>query len=241
MFKKIVYLVILIILSLCVIERVRVYILDNWFYPSMSIIARDKQDYKLYLKCGQIKLMTKEYDQAINNFVAVIKNASTAEYRNEKIKAYYLLGNAFYESEDYSNALKAYVVVLKNDPGNKRALRKYARIKMAKEEYVSLYPFIAAYIKAKPKDSFGYQEQCAVLYRLGKYNIARKACESALEIRRGNARAHYDLATIYQKQGFKDLAEKEFTLARKNQPKIKSREELEALLNFDKEADSEEF
>lgn len=239
MFKKIVYLVVLIILSLCVIEPVRIYILNNWFYPSMSIIARDKQDYMLYLKCGQIKIMTKEYDEAINNFKAILKNASTSDHKHEKLLAYYYLGNAFYLKEDYDNALKAYVVVLKNDPGNKKALKKFSRIKMAKGDYVSLYPFVNAYIKEKPKDSFGHCERCALLTRLGKFSHARKSCEEAISIRKGYARAHYDLAVLYEKQGFKELAEKEYTLARKNQPRIKSREELEALLNIDESFEEE--
>lgn len=232
MFKKIVYLVVLIILSLCVFENVRVYILTNWFYPSMYLTARKDNNYMLYVKCGQIKLMAKEYDDAKNIFMTVLRDANSTENKREKLLAFYYLGNTFYENEEYDNALKAYAVVLKNDPANRKALRKYSRIKMAKGENASLYPFINAYIKAKPKDSFGYSEQCAVLTRLNKLSQARKACEQALEIRRGNARAHYDLAVVYEKQGFKDLAQEEYNLARKNQPKIKSREELEEMLNL---------
>lgn len=232
MFKKIVYLVVLIILSLCVIERVRLHILDNWFYPSMYTTAQRTSNYMLYLKCGQIKLMCKEYDSAKAIFLTILKNANSAENKRIKNLAYYYLGNTFYEAEEYEGALKAYAVVLKNDPGNRKALKKYSRIKMAKGEYVSLYPFISAYIKAKPKDSFGYSERCALLTRLDKLSHARKSCEQALEIRKGNARAHYDMGLVYEKQGFKDLAAEEYDLARKNQPKIKSREELEEMLNI---------
>lgn len=232
MFKKIVYLVVLIILSLCVVERVRVYILKNWFFPSMYTMAQRNNNYMLYIKCGQIKLMAKDYDDAKNIFMTVLRNASTADNKRVKILAFYYLGNTFYENEEYDNALKAYAIVLKNEPSNRKALTKFSRIKMAKEEYVSLYPFINAYIKAKPKDAFGYCERCAVLTRLNKLPQARKACEEAIAIRRGYARAHYDMAIIYEKQGFSDLAKEEYTLARKNQPRIKSREELEEMLNI---------
>ena len=232
MFKKIVYLVVLIILSLCVVERVRVYILGNWFFPSMYTMAQRNNNYMLYIKCGQIKLMAKDYDDAKNIFMTVLRNASTIDNKRVKILAFYYLGNTFYENEEYDNALKAYAVVLRNEPSNRKALKKFSRIKMAKKEYVSLYPFINAYIKAKPKDAFGYSERCAVLTRLNKLPQARKSCEEAILIRRGFARAHYDLAIIYEKQGFKDLAQDEYTIARKNQPRIKSREELEDMLNI---------
>lgn len=232
MFKKIVYLVVLIILSLCVIERVRVYILENWFFPSMYATAQRNNNYMLYIKCGQIKLVAKEYDDAKDIFMTVLRNANTTNNKREKLLAFYYLGNTFYESEDYDYALKAYAVVLKNEPSNRKALKKFSRIKMAKGEYVSLYPFISAYIKAKPKDAFGYCERCALLTRLNKLPQARKSCEEAILIRRGYARAHYDLAVIYEKQGFKDLAADEYNLARKNQPRIKSREELEEMLNL---------
>lgn len=236
MFKKIVYLVVLIILSLCVVENVRVYIFENWFFPSMYLTAKKDNNYMLYIKCGQIKLMAKDYDSAKSIFMTVLRDANSAENKRVKILAYYYLGNTFYVTEDYENALKAYAVVLKNEPGNRKALNKFSRIKMAKGEYVSLYPFVSAYIKAKPKDSFGYTERCALLSRLNKLSYARQSCEQALEIRKGNARAHYDLGDVYAKQGFNGLAEEQYNLARKNQPKIKSREELEEMLNIQQPA-----
>lgn len=235
MFKKIVYLVVLIVLSLCVIENVRVTILNKCVFPSMYMTAQKKQDYKSLVRCGQIKFMAREYDTAQTIFLSVLRNASTSEHKKEKQDAFYHLANTYYETEDYDNALKAYAVVLKNEPGNRKALRKFARIKMAKGDYVSLYPFIAAYIKTKPNDSFGYTEGCALLTRLDKFPQARKFCEQAIQIRRGNARAHYDYAILLEKQGFKELAAEQYKEAKAQQSKIKSREELEAMLNVNKE------
>ncbi|MCM1010118.1 MAG: tetratricopeptide repeat protein [Fusobacterium sp.] len=234
MFKKIVYLVVLIILSLCVIENVRVTILNKCVFPSMYTTAQRKMDYKALNRCGQIKFMAREYDTAQTIFLSVLRNASTSEYKKEKQNAFFHLANTYYETGDYDNALKAYAVVLKNEPGNRKALRKFARVKMAKEDYVSLYPFVAAYIKAKPNDSFGYTEGCALLTRLEKYPQARKFCEQALQIRRGNARAHYDYAVLLEKIGHKDLAADQYKEAFAQQSKIKSREELEAMLNVNK-------
>ncbi len=237
MFKKIVYLVVLIILSLCVIERVRVAILDKCVFPSIYLQAQKNEDYKAYIKCAQIKILARDYERAETLLLTVLRNATTQEHKNEKQKAFFYLGNSYYETGDYENALKAFAVVLKNDPGNRKALKKFARIKMAKEEYVSLYPFINAYIKAKPKDSFGYTENCALLTRVGKYNQARRFCQQAIEIRRGSARAHYDYAVLYDKMGFKDLARDEMKQAKAQQAKIKSREELEAMLEIDKKTE----
>ncbi len=232
MFKKIVYLVVLILLSLCVVERVRIHVFDNWFFPPMYTSAQKSDNYMLYLKCGQIKLMAKDYDSAKEIFMKILRNANSVSDKRVKNLAFYYLGNTFYETEEYEGALKAYAVVLKNEPGNRKALKKYSRIKMAKGEYVSLYPFVSAYIKAKPKDAFGYTERCALLTRLDKLSHARQSCEQAIELRKGYARAHYDLGLVYEKQGFKDLANEEYDLAKRNQPKIKSREELEAMLNI---------
>ncbi len=234
MFKKIVYLVVLIILSLCVIENVRVTILNKCVFPSMYTTAQKKMDYKALNRCGQIKFMAREYEAAENIFLSVLKNASTSEYKNEKQKAYLYLADTYYETSDYDDALKAYAVVLKNDPANRKALRKFSRIKMAKGDYVSLYPFVVAYIKAKPNDSFGYTENCALLTRLDKFSLARKYCEQALQIRRGNARAHYDYAVLLERQGFKDLAREEYKQAKFQQAKIRPREELEEMLNVNK-------
>lgn len=234
MFKKIVYLVVLIILSLCVIENVRVTILNKCVFPSMYTTAQKHQDYKAMVRCGQIKYMAREYETAQTIFLAVLRNASTSDYKDEKQKAFFHLANTYYEIGDYDNALKAYAVVLKNEPSNRKALRKFARVKMAKGDYASLYPFVAAYIKAKPNDSFGYTEGCALLTRLDKFAQARKFCEQAIQIRRGNARAHYDYAVLLEKQGFKDLAAEEYKQAKMQQTKIKSREELEAMLEINK-------
>lgn len=237
MFKKIVYLVVLIILSMCVVERVRVAILDKCFFPSMYLRAQKTDNYKTYLKCAQIKILARDYERAETILLTVLRNATTQEYKAEKQKAFFYLGNSYFETGDYDDALKAYAVVLKNEPGNRKALKNFARIKMAKGEYVSLYPFVTAYIKAKPKDSFGYTENCALLTRIGKYSQARQFCQKAIEIRRGSARAHYDYAVLYDKMGFKDLARDEMKQAKAQQAKIKSREELEAMLEIDKKTE----
>lgn len=232
MIKKIIYLVVLILLSLCVVERVRLAILDKCVYPVLHNIAENNKNYMFYIKCGQIKLMAKEYEEARDIFMTVLREAKTTSSKREKLLAYYYLGNTFYESEDYDKALKAYVVVLKNEPNNRKALRKFSRIKMAKGEYASLYPFISAYIKKKPNDSFGYSERCAVLTRLNKFSAAKQDCEKALQCRKSNARAHHDYAVLLEKQGFKDLAAKEYKEANAHQRRIKSREELEKMLNI---------
>lgn len=237
MFKKIIYLVVLIILSLCVVERVRVAILDKCVFPSIYLRAQKNEDYKAYIKAAQIKILARDYERAETILLTVLRNATTQEHKDEKQKAFFYLGNSYYETGDYENSLKAFAVVLKNDPGNRKALKKFARIKMAKEEYASLYPFINAYIKAKPKDSFGYTENCALLTRVGKYNQARQFCQKAIEIRRGNARAHYDYAILYDQMGFKDLARDEMKQAKSLQAKIKSREELEDMLGIDKKTE----
>ncbi len=233
MIKKIVYLIVLVMLSLCLVERVRLAVLESCVYPILYSQAEANSNYMLYIKCGQIKLMAKDYDAAQDLFTTVLSKATTSEHKREKLLAYYYLGNTFYEAEDYENALKAYVVVLKNEPGHRKALRKFVRIKMAMGEYISPYRFVTSYIKTKPKDSFGYTERCAILTRLNKFAAARVDCEKAIELRRTDARAHYDYAELMAKQGFKDLAADEYKEARAIQRKIKSREELEKMLNIE--------
>lgn len=232
MIKKIVYLIVLVLMSLCVIENVRVAVLNKAVYPVLYVHAEKSNNLMSHIKCGQIKLAAKQYDEARDIFVSIIKKAVGRENERHRVLAYFYLGNVFYELEDYDNALKAYTYVLQKDAGNRKALKKFSRIMMAMGQYVDLYPYVSAYIKAKPRDSFGYSERCAILTRLEKYSYARKACEMAIKLRKSDARAHYDYAVLYEKQGFKDLAEDEYALAKGNQRNIKSREELEEMLNI---------
>jgi len=231
MVKKVIYLVVLIILSLCVIEKVRICILDKCFYPVMSAIAKDSPKYGLKIKCGQIKALAKDYDTAMEIFVDVFQDAPTISNKKEKFKALYELGNIYYETEEYYDAVKAYTLVLKNYPEHKKALKRFAKIKMAMKDYVEAYRYINAYVKVKPDDAFGHTERCAVLTRLGKFSAARASCEKAIEIRKGYARAHYDYAVLLKAQGFNDLAQKEYDEAIKHSKNIKSRKELEKMLN----------
>jgi len=232
MVKKIIYLVVLILLSLCVIEGVRVAIAEAVVYPILYSLAEKQDNFRLYIKCGQIKIMAKKYDEAREDLTYVIENSVTSKDKRNKVLALYYLGNTFYEEEDYDEALTAYAAVLKLDPINKKALKKFSRIKMAMGEYVSLYPYISAYVREKPKDSFGWAERCAVLTRLDKFTAARQCCEKAIELRKSNARAHLDYAILLEKRGFKDLAKREYTEAYAYQKRIKTREELEDMLNI---------
>ncbi len=234
MLKKILYLVILILMSLCVVEKVRSYVLDNLVYPPLLSIAQGSDNNMLYVKCGQLKSITKKYDEAQELFLSVLQK--TQNYKKDRARnlAFLYLGNTYYEQKDYDNALKAYSALLKREPGTKKALKKYSRILMAKGEYVELLPYVNGYIRVKPKDSFGHSERCAILTRLDKLGPARNSCEQAILCRKSDARAHYDLAVLNAKAGFKDMAQKELELAKKHQPRIKSRGELERMLNIKK-------
>ena len=232
MVRKVLLLILLMLMSLCLVENIRVGLLDKVFYPILHAHAVKHNDFGLYVKCGQIKYAAAKYDEAKQDYAVVLQHARTSENKRYKLLAYYYLGNVFYQTEDYENALKAYAAVLKNDAGNRKALKKFSRIMMAKGEYAQLYPFVSAYIKTKPRDSFGYAERCAILTRLEKYSYARAACEKAISLRKGDARAHYDYAVLLEQQGFDKLAEDEYKLAQGNQRNIKSREELEEMLNI---------
>lgn len=232
MIKKIIYLIVLIILSLCVIESVRISIFDNVAYPLCDAVTKDSTNYNLRIVCGQMKLYTREYDTAEEIFVDVIKHTSSMNNKKEKYKAVYELGNVYYEREQYEEAVKAFEIVLKENPAHRKALKKFSRIKMAMKDYIPVFRYVGEYVKLKPNDAFGHSEKCAVLTRLGKFSAARISCEKALEIRKGYARAHYDYAVLLNAQGFKDLAEKEYKEAIAHSRHIKSRNELEKSLNI---------
>ena len=232
MVKKIIYLVILIILSLCVVEKIRMAILDNAVFPIFDAISKDSTKYDMRVKCGQIKLYVRDYETAETILMEVIQQASTMTNKKEKYKAFYELGNVYYEMENYEDAVKAYELVLRENPTHRKALRKFARIKMAMRDYIPVYRYVNAYVKAKPDDAFGHTERCAVLTRLGKFSAARQSCEKALEIRKGYARAHYDFAVLLNAQGFKDLAKNELEEAIRHQPHIKSRNQIEKGMNI---------
>ena len=232
MIKKIIYLVVLILLSLCVIESVRIMLADKFFYPIVSGIAKNSTNYDLKVNCGRMKLFAKDYDVAEEIFVDIIENAPILTDKAAKYKAFYELGNVYYETEQYIEAAKAYELVLRNNIKNRKALKKFVRIKMAQKDYITAYRFVNTYVKEKPNDAFGHAEKCAILTRFGKFSAARVSCEKAIEIRKGYARAHYDYAVLLKSQGFNDLAQKEYDLAISHSRHIKSRGELEKSLNL---------
>ena len=213
MIKKLIYLVILIILSLCVVEKIRMAILDNAVFPVFNAISKDSTNYGMRVACGQMKLYVRQYETAEEILLEVIQQASTMTNKKDKYKAFYELGNVYYEMENYEDAVKAYELVLRENPAHRKALRKFARVKMAMKDYIPVFRYVNAYVKAKPEDAFGHGERCAVLTRLGKFSAARQSCEKAIEIRKGYARAHYDFAVLLNAQGFKDLAKEELEQA----------------------------
>ena len=87
MIKKIIYLVVLIILSLCVVEKVRIAVLNNVFYPIMQSVAKDSINYGLKINCGQIKLYVRDYDVAEEIFLDVIQHAPTLTNKKEKLRS----------------------------------------------------------------------------------------------------------------------------------------------------------
>ena len=140
MIKKIIYLVVLILLSLCVIESVRIMLVDKFFYPIVSGIAKNSTNYDLKVNCGRMKLFAKDYDAAEEIFVDIIENAPILTDKAAKYKAFNELGNVYYETEQYIEAAKAFELVLRDNIKNRKALKKFVRIKMAQRDYITAYP-----------------------------------------------------------------------------------------------------
>lgn len=230
MFKKIAYLVMLVVLSCFAIQNVRVCMLENLIYPPLYSMAAKNNNYMMYLKCGEVKLMAGRYDEAENIFKMIITNAKAASLTRERNLAFLYLGNTYYTQQKYDEALSAYAVVLKNEPANKKALKRFARIKMAYGEYASLYPYVVEYIKIKPQDSFGHTERCAILARYNKFHHARESCETAINLNKHDARAFYDYGDLYLGMRQEKLAEEYHKKAKLLKKRIKSRAELEQVI-----------
>lgn len=101
---------------------------------------------------------------------------------------------------------------------------------MAYGKYEQLIPLIDAYIAKNVNDPAGYSELCAVYNRLNDTNFAQINCKLAIKNNKYYARAHYDYSEVLKnlKQGRE--SEKELAQAKKLQPDIKSRAEVEEIM-----------
>lgn len=230
MIKRIIYLIILLLLSLMLVEKIRNNVADRFVYPIVYNIGMKNNNAAILLASGKIKQDIGQYENAKVVYTYVVQHPELMKQKNAEEKAYNYLGNVFYLLADYSNAAKSYYLVLKKDPTNREAFLKFIRINMAYGNVEPIIPLMNSYVARRPTDTTGYTELCAAHGRLGDFITARKNCQMAIKHGRNNARAHYDYAVLLEENNFGPDAEKELQLAKKIQPDIKSRKELEELL-----------
>ena len=230
MFKRIIYLILLILLSVSLIESVRNKIADDILYPIVHNIGIQSNNATVIIFSGNLKRSLYKFDDAKKIFIYVIRNDDLSKQKNALESAYVNLGHTYYKDGDYSNAAKSYYLALKINPGNKSALMPFVRINMALGNTKQIIPIVDNYILENIKDATGYTELCGIYNRLEEYNSARISCQTAIRKNRHYARAHYDYAVALNGIGFKKDAAKELQLAKKIQPGIKSREALEKIL-----------
>lgn len=230
MLKRIIYLVFLISLSLLLIESIRYKIADKIIYPLVHGIGVQNNYADAIIWGGNIKRYVKKFDDAKKDYIYVIKKEDLSKQKNALEMAYLNLGHTFYKIGDYSNAAKAYYLTLKKNPGNKDALLPFVRINMAYENSSQIIPIVQSFISTDIKDSIGFTELCALYNRLEEFDVARVNCQNAIKNDKNYARAHYDYGVALLSLGFNKDSEKEFKLAKKLQPNIKSREKLEEIM-----------
>lgn len=230
MIKRIIYLFILLLLSLMLVEKIRNNVADRFFYPIVYNLGMKNNNAALLITSGKIKQSIGKYEDAKIIYTYIVQHPDLLKQKNVEEQVYNNLGNVFYLLADYSNAAKAYYLVLKKDPTSREAFLKFIRINMAYGNTEAIIPLMNSYAARRPTDTTGYTELCAAHTRLGDFITARKNCQMALKHNRNNARAHYDYAILLEQNNFGADAEKELKQAKKIQPDIKSRKELEDLL-----------
>ena len=217
-------------MMLVLVEKVRNSIVDKIIFPMVNNIGMTNNNAGLIVKSGDLKQYVRKYDEAKDIYTYVIQHNKLAEQKNALELAYYSLGNTFMKKGDYTNAAKAYYLVLRRNYTHKDALLKFSRINMAYDNLDVIIPLAEVYSARRPRDAEPFAELCAIYDRKDNFVAARKNCVFAIKYNRNYARAHYDYAAVLKKNGYPEEAEKELRLAKKIQPGIKSRRELEDIL-----------
>lgn len=120
----------------------------------------------------------------------------------------YLLGEAekHFLTEDYAQALNAFLKVLDEDPSNPAANYKVAQIYAQEEDYQKALVYARAAVEASPQNKY-LQEQLADIYgRQADYAQAAKVYENLLKLEPGGERYYYELAALYLYQREVDKA-----------------------------------
>jgi tetratricopeptide (TPR) repeat protein len=144
--------------------------------------------------------------------------------------SYYNLGNAYFQKEEYENAIQAYTNSIRFNSENHLSHYNIAVCFYRKGDFMSAAEHYEKAVKIYPTDHVAYYNLAKTYEQTGDIVKAIQSYEYALKIKEDYSNAHFNLAEIYRFLDYNNKAITEYSLYLKYNPEAEDKEEVEAII-----------
>ena len=148
-----------------------------------------------YYKAAMIKLVSKRYSEAVQDFGKAIKE------KPNYIDAYFNRGIAYEHLDMHDKAIRDYSKVIKINPSMNEAYINRALLYRKTKKYRLAISDLDMAIEIRPDFAFAYLYRGDTYYTMDSLDLAAKDYKQLLVMLPSYLRAYERLATIYYKQG----------------------------------------
>lgn len=162
------------------------------------INPKEKKQYSLEIDARERALETQKHlavsEPEIrynDNYNLTSKNSSsktikpyprTIKIDSKNDSSHYLLGNSYYEIEDFKNAIESYKKAIKINPTNENYFLRLAIVYSKNKNYNKAILILKKLVQINPKNSYAFSMLGFVYSSLKKYEDAYKNIEKAIKI-----------------------------------------------------------
>ena len=161
------------------------------------IIPKEKEQYSLEIDARERALETQKYlivsepEISYNdNYDLTLENSSAkAEKPYQRSKTdpkndlpHYLLGNSYYEIEDFENAIESYKNAIKINPTNENYFLRLAIVYSKNKNYDKAILILKKLVQINPKNGYAFSMLGFIYSSLNKHEDAYKSIEKAIKI-----------------------------------------------------------
>lgn len=158
---------------------------DSMMHYSNLALERFPKNPDLYLKRGYGLFYLKDYQGAIGSMKDALKNTHTDSLKSV---IYSSIGDMYHsmDSTDSKSYYKYYRLALKHDPDNIHALNNYSYyLSLEEKQLDKALEMIERVIEIAPSDPTYIDTYGWVLYKMGRYEDAKKAMRQAVSLDAG--------------------------------------------------------
>lgn len=147
---------------------------------SLMAIAKFPDDPDLYLRRGSALSFMKRYDEALKTYETALKMADTDSLRSV---VHCMIGDMYHELGNNRQSFRSYDKALKLNPDNALVLNNYAYFLSLEEmELDKALQMARRVMELEPGNSTYIDTYGWVLYKLGRYEEAKKALQQAVSL-----------------------------------------------------------